>query len=213
MKIAVMAVTIEKETLGAAFLRFLEDVGPVILDRPLSKEAFMDLSNRFPELQMEREKDGKVIIMSPVKPGSGNRESIVITYLGMWWLSSRLGKTFSSSTGIELPSGATKSPDCAWISPERLEGVASEELEAAYLKVVPDFVVEILSESDRLARLKKKDERRLDKKRRPAGLADRSLSGESLHLPGKRRTGNDLGVCRQEAHRRGGHAGHGTAIG
>lgn len=151
-----MEATIDREVMGPAFIRFLADFGPLILDRPLSKEAFMDLSNRFPELQIEREKDGKVIIMSPVKPGSGNRESIVITYLGVWWLSTRQGKTFSSSTGIELPDGATKSPDCAWVSAERLEGVAPEELEATYLKIVPDFVVEIRSESDRVARLKKK---------------------------------------------------------
>ncbi len=151
-----MEIVSDKEVPLSGLMYILADFGPLILDKPLSKKAFMNLSDRFPEFQMEREKNGKVSIMSPVKPGSGNREAIVIFYITLWWSQHKLGKPFSSSTGIDLPDGATKSPDCAWVSSERLEGVSVEELEASYLKVVPDFIVEVRSQTDRLARLKRK---------------------------------------------------------
>ena len=151
-----MEATIDETIMGPALLHFMADFGPLILERSLSKEDFGRLSNRFPDLRMERERDGKVIIMSPVKPGSGNRESIVNYFLTAWWYQHRKGKTFSPATGIELPDGATKSPGGAWASPERLKDVTPGELEETYLKVVPDFVVEIRSESDRLSRLKAK---------------------------------------------------------
>lgn len=151
-----MELAIDKAATEAALLNLLTDFGPLILDNPLSKAAFMDLADRFPDLRMEREKDGKVIIMSPVKPGSGKREAIIIYHITAWWHQHKRGLPFSSSTGIELPDGATKSPNSAWISPERLKGITPEALEATFLKVVPDFVVEICSQSDRLTRLKQK---------------------------------------------------------
>ena len=35
---------------------------------------------------MERDKNGKTTIISPVKFGSGKREGRVTVYLGKWWL-------------------------------------------------------------------------------------------------------------------------------
>ena len=52
--------------------------GPVILQNPLSREEFIRYSSRFPELRMERDADGRVTIMTPVKKGSGKRESFLI---------------------------------------------------------------------------------------------------------------------------------------
>ncbi len=75
--------------------------------------------------------------MSPVKFGTGNRESLATIFLGLWWLRTKLGETFSASTGIELPNGAIKSPDCGWVSPERLAQVSALEKENEFLKVMP----------------------------------------------------------------------------
>ncbi len=49
--------------------------GPIRLSQPMSLEEFAAFSSRYAELQMERDKSGKVIIMSPVKSGSGKSES------------------------------------------------------------------------------------------------------------------------------------------
>lgn len=129
--------------------------GPVILQNPMTREEFIALASRFPDLRMERDPDGKVMVMTPVKKGPGKRESILITIIGMWALQNKNGEVYSSATGIELPSGAIKSPDCAWVSSERLTGLPATADEE-FLKVIPDFVVELRSDTDRIAVLKKK---------------------------------------------------------
>ncbi|MCB0579953.1 MAG: Uma2 family endonuclease [Phaeodactylibacter sp.] len=137
-------------------IKDIAELGPLILDRALSIKEFAALSARYPDLRMEREKTGKITIMSPVKFGSGNRESIANFFLVRWWYQDKIGETFSASTGIALPDGAVKSPDCGWISPERLASVSREEREEAFLRAVPDFIIEVRSQTDRLAKLKKK---------------------------------------------------------
>lgn len=135
------------------FLQF----SPVILQRKLTKEEFIELSSRFPQLQMERESNGKVIVMSPVKKGSGKIESLLITFIGMWVLKTRLGESYSSSTGIELSDGAVKSPDCSWISEGRL-ALLPDNADDKFLQAMPDFAAEVRSSLDSLPKLKKKME-------------------------------------------------------
>ncbi|MFQ5447500.1 MAG: Uma2 family endonuclease [Saprospiraceae bacterium] len=136
-------------------LEILETGGRITLEKTLSKEEFTALSARFPDLKMEREANGKTNVMSPVKKGSGKRESILLILVGMWALKSKMGEVYSPSTGIELPDGSIKSPDCAWVSDERL-ATLPENADEDFLCVIPDFVAEIRSSSDRLATLKKK---------------------------------------------------------
>lgn len=136
----------------------LEDLalhyGPVELQRPLSKEEFRALAERYPDLSMEREASGTVTVMSPVKKGSGNREFKLGGLFYVWFAQTNLGEFFSPSTGFDLPGGATKSPDIAWVSPERL--AANTGGEEDFIKIVPDFVVEVRSGTDRLKKLQSK---------------------------------------------------------
>lgn len=136
-------------------LTALLQYGPVILQNPLSREEFIALVSEFPDLLMEREANGKVTVMSPVKKGSGRRESGVIFFVFLWYYQNRKGEVYSSSTGIELPDGAVKSPDCAWVSDERLAELP-EGADEDFLQVMPDFLVEVRSSTDRLPKLKKK---------------------------------------------------------
>jgi Uma2 family endonuclease len=136
----------------------LEDLalhyGPVELQRPLSKEEFTALAERYPDLGMEREANGTVTVMSPVKKGSGSREFKLNGLFYVWFAQTNLGEFFSPSTGFDLPSGSTKSPDVAWISPERL--AANPGREEDFVKIVPDFVAEVRSGTDRLKKLQTK---------------------------------------------------------
>ena len=118
--------------------------GPITLHKPMSREEFIALSDRFPEWQMERDQSGKTIIMTPVKKGSGKNEITVSGYLFIWYLKHKSGEIFSPSTGIELPDGSIRCPDCAWVSGERLATVP-ESSDEDFLKVVPDFIVEVQS--------------------------------------------------------------------
>ncbi|MDZ4679855.1 MAG: Uma2 family endonuclease [Saprospiraceae bacterium] len=124
--------------------------GALEFQQPFSKEAFVSLAERFPDLLMERDNDGKILILSPVKKGSGRRESSLHGLLFMWNYQHQLGELFSPSTGFDLPSGATKSPDATWVSNETSSSTDDEEL---FVKTVPDFIAEVRTSSDRLKKL------------------------------------------------------------
>lgn len=137
----------------------LEDVvlqfGAVEFQNPLDRETFLALAERYPDLAMERDKNGITTIMSPVKKGSGKRESALLILVGIWNRASRLGEIHGPSSGFNLPDGAFKQPDVAWISNERIEK-AKDYSDEAFISVVPDFVAEIRSATDRLNKLQAK---------------------------------------------------------
>jgi len=130
--------------------------GGEILVRGLSREQFFQLASHHPELRMERESNGNILIMTPVKGGSGFRENNLAYYLTDWCKRRQSGMVFSPSTGFDLPDGSIKSPDVAWISQEKLAQLTPEQLEEEFVKVVPDFIVELRSQSDPLAKLQDK---------------------------------------------------------
>lgn len=132
-------------------------LSPITLEKKLSREDFITLIKQFPDMQLEREKNGKVTIMPPVKFGSGKRELHIGYYLMKWWIENdEPGEAFGPSTGIELIDGSMKSPDAGWVSPKRMKQILPEEEEGEFLKVAPDFIVEIRSKTDSLAKLKRK---------------------------------------------------------
>ena len=92
--------------------------------------------------------------MSPVKKGSGKRESALNGFLFMWNYQSQSGELYGPSSGFDLPDGAFRQPDAAWISKDRL--AKSKDADESFITVVPDFVAEIRSGSDRLKKLQTK---------------------------------------------------------
>ena len=136
----------------------LEDLvrqfGAVEFQNPLSRESFLDFAERYPDLPMERDKNGITTIMSPVKKGSGKRESALNGFLFMWNYQSQSGELYGPSSGFDLPDGAFRQPDAAWISKDRL--AKSKDSDESFITVVPDFVAEIRSGSDRVKKLQTK---------------------------------------------------------
>lgn len=65
------------------------------------------------------------------------------------------GRVFESSAGFRLADGSILSPDAAYVSAERLSGLAKGDLKG-FPRVCPDFVIELLSESDSLPKLQAK---------------------------------------------------------
>ncbi len=130
------------------------EFGPIELQKPLSKAAFLQLAEQHPDLRMEREPNGTTTIMSPVKKGSSRRETSFLGLLFLWNTQTNLGEVFGPNGTYELPDGATKMPDVSWISGERMQQAPGDE--ESFIQVVPDFVAEIRSGSDRLAKLQEK---------------------------------------------------------
>ncbi len=62
---------------------------------------------------------------------------------------------FDSSTGFTLPNGARRSPDLAWVRREKWDVLSNEE-KRRFARLIPDFVVELRSESDSLKKVQEK---------------------------------------------------------
>ncbi|MBW4616995.1 MAG: Uma2 family endonuclease [Desmonostoc vinosum HA7617-LM4] len=121
----------------------------------LSDEQFYQLCIANRDLSLEMNAAGELIIVPPVGGESGNLEAGLIADLEIWNRQAKLGKVFSSSTIFILPNGAKRSPDAAWVKLERWEALEPEQRKK-FPPLVPDFVIELRSETDRLAPIQEK---------------------------------------------------------
>ena len=143
-------------TLSSKKTLTLEDVvfqfGALEFQNPLSRESFFALAERYPDLTMERDKNGMTTILPPLKRGPAKREFTLTSCLFLWNQQHQLGEAHGPSSGFDLPDGSFRQPDAAWISNERIATAQSFE-EDAFITVAPDFVVEIRSGSDKIKTL------------------------------------------------------------
>ena len=135
------------------------DLGGVCTIEGLSKEHFKHIAILYPELQMERDSNGNIHIMAPIKGGSGIRENILSFRVRQWRMLTNKGESFSPTTGFDLPDGSTKSPDASWVNQEKMASLTGEQIENEFIPIVPDFIVELRSKSDRLKKVKEKMEK------------------------------------------------------
>lgn len=131
---------------------------PLITAEAMSETDFEQFCAQNRDLRIEREANGKVTIMAPVHFDSGYFEGEVFGELRAFVKNNKLGgRALSPSTGFKLPDGSTKSPDASWISAEKLAALPPAERKK-FAAVVPDFVIELRSDSDKLGKLKRKME-------------------------------------------------------
>jgi len=121
----------------------------------LSDEQFYQLCIANRDLSFEMNAAGELIIAPPVGGESGNQEAGLITDLEIWNRQAKLGKVFSSSTIFILPNGAKRSPDVAWVKLEIWEALTPEQ-RTKFPPLVPDFLIELRSQTDKLATLQEK---------------------------------------------------------
>lgn len=121
----------------------------------MSDKEFFEFCQANHHIQMERDANGNIFIMSPVGSNSGIFEAKIITHLEIWNMKTSNGKVFSSSSGFTLQDSSVRSPDAAWLSLGKWERLNEEE-KKRFAPVVPEFVVELRSESDDLGQLQEK---------------------------------------------------------
>jgi Uma2 family endonuclease len=121
----------------------------------LTAEQFNELARFNQDLRLELTAKGDLIIMPPTGGETGERNFEISGQLWQWNRENRLGKAFDSSTGFRLPNGATRSPDVSWIKQDRWEALTSEQRNK-FLPLCPDFLVELVSESDEREDTRKK---------------------------------------------------------
>lgn len=102
------------------------------------------------DYQLELE-DGKIIVMGPSDIVSSEVGVRFISVLFAWVNPRNLGRIFDSAGGFILPDSNLKAPDVSFVRASRLR-----QSIRYFAEMVPDLVVEIKSQSDRIKPLEKK---------------------------------------------------------
>ena len=123
----------------------------------MDEEQFFQFCQLNRDLQIERTAGGDIVIMAPEAGSSGRGSSKLVAMFEQWAERDGTGQVFGSSTGFNLPNGATRSPDVAWVRNDRLDALTEEEWQK-FLPLCPDFVLELRSPSDAMGALQKKME-------------------------------------------------------
>jgi Uma2 family endonuclease len=122
----------------------------------VTPEQFDRLCELNPDLRLEINKDGELIVMPPTGGDTGKRNFKLIVQFGNWVEQNGMGEGYDSSTGYNFTAfgGKNPSPDVSWVERSRLEGVDTSGL----LPVVPDFVIELRSKTDSIKDVRAKME-------------------------------------------------------
>ena len=95
--------------------------------------------------------NGRISIVGPSDIVSSEISSRLIAFLFAWVNPRRLGRVFDSAGGFILPDSNLTAPDVSFVSAARLR-----QSPRYFGELVPDLVVEIKSQSDRIRTLKNK---------------------------------------------------------
>jgi Uma2 family endonuclease len=135
---------------------FTPDLPRVDLHMPpgvrLDDGLFFALCEANRDYRIERDARGDIAIMPPTGALTGRRNSDLITDFNLWARQDGRGAVFDSSTGFDLPNGATRSPDLAWVLRERLQGMSERQI-GRCLPLAPDLAIELASPTDAVSGL------------------------------------------------------------
>jgi len=163
------------------------DGWPVVLQmRPiveLDDDQFFEFCQLNRDWRIERTAEGELVVMPPTGWKTGNYNLRVGAALLAWADQDGTGVATDSSTGFDLPNGATRSPDAAWVKRSRLAAL-TEEQKARFLPLCPDFVIEIRSSSDNLKTLQAKMQEYIDNGAQLGWLLDPSDRRVYVSRPG-----------------------------
>ena len=138
----------------------LLETKPLLLDvhsitLRVTHEEFEKLCQDNPERYFELTATGELIVMAPAGWESSERNLSLGTDVEIWNRQTKLGRAFDSSGGFTLPNGAVRSPDVTWIEKSKLRDVPTG---VKFPQVIPDFVIELRSDTDRMPKLREKME-------------------------------------------------------
>lgn len=160
----------------------------------LSREQFFQFCQLNRDVRIERNAEGSIAVMAPTGGETGARSSRLVAALQRWAEEDGTGVAFDSSTGFELPNGAVRSPDAAWVVGRRLARLSAEDKER-FLPLCPDFVIELLSPSDSRAAVQRKMEEYRANGARLGWLIDPARRQVTVYEPGsgaERRVGRGV---------------------
>jgi Uma2 family endonuclease len=113
----------------------------------MTEEQFFQFCQENGSIIFERNAAGDIILMEPTGTKTGWHNANIATELVIWNRRSGSGLVFDSNTGFTLPNLAVRSADVAYIRKERWQQI-DEDDKKRFAHICPDFVIELLSESD-----------------------------------------------------------------
>jgi Uma2 family endonuclease len=146
--------------------------------------AFAELCQQNSDLRLERTPKGTVVVMAPACGATGRRNLAIGAALYFWARTNSTGRSYDSSAGFKLPSGAIRSPDAAWVTNDRL-ATLPPGAEDGFAPLCPDFVVELRSQSDRLAAVQAKMDEYIANGARLGWLIDPIERTVHVYRPGR----------------------------
>src|SRR5947207_4258970 len=114
----------------------------------LSDEQFVELCSDNRDFHLEFTAQKELVIVTLPGGKTGRRSAIICRRLGNWAEKDGTGVTFGPLTLFALPNGARRAPDASWLKNQRWEALTDEQQEKL-TPVCPDFVLELMSPSDR----------------------------------------------------------------
>ncbi|MBW4038732.1 MAG: Uma2 family endonuclease [Acidobacteria bacterium] len=151
-------------------------------EQPVSDEELLQFCERNHLLRVERDANGELILMSPTGTDGGNAELDIATELNLWARQDGRGRALGPNSGIRLPDTAVLAADAGWVSWERYNATAGQ---SGFREFVPEFVIELRSESDRLADVRSKMERWMAYGVEVGWLIDPSRRVVEVYRPGR----------------------------
>lgn len=121
----------------------------------MNDDEFFDLCMINRKLRIERNSHGVITVAEPAGAETSYRNCDLSRQLANCSQEDGRGRAFASNTGFILPDSATLAPDAAWVLKSRLD-LLTKEQKRRFLPLCPDFVVELVSPSDRLKTVKDK---------------------------------------------------------
>ncbi|MBY0426504.1 MAG: Uma2 family endonuclease, partial [Cytophagales bacterium] len=104
----------------------------------MSEEDFFNFCSQHEILNIERDSNGQIIIMSTSGNRTGRIHMNLYMYFSIWNKENNLGYLFDASTGFTLPNKAVRSPDLSWILKSRYD-ILPEDDKDAFAHICPDF--------------------------------------------------------------------------
>ena len=122
-----------------------------------SEEEFFTLCINNPELRLERDKYGNIILMSPTGLNTSRLNNKLSARVEVWNDKLNEGQVFDSNGAFTLPDSSVRAADVSFLFNVKWNKLSKEEKDK-FAKVCPDFVIELRSNWDTMKELEEKME-------------------------------------------------------
>lgn len=160
---------------------------PLVLDFKaieMTDDQFVQFCADNDDLRIELTAKRELIVMPPTNPETGSENLSLSAQLYNWTRQDGSGIGFDSSSMFTLPNGAVRSLDASWMLRERWVALPLEE-RRRFSHIVPDFVAELRSPSDRLSYVQLKMEEYMENGARLGWLIDPFQRRVYVYRPGQ----------------------------